>query len=350
MSGSILNWRIAMVALLTRRIWNRISRFLLSPEPDWYWGLFGVLFSLITMRYVYNKDISRIYSQIYYALPLFEFFHIPDPWIAKDMIEQYLSITFSLTDFFNLLRVVVIGSLFFSALGLFFQRFFIALSLISFFLFQGYLYGFVRTEDDPYVYHSANIVVFILLIWFLSPTNPRWKSCFWIKRHWQKGEKQVRDCSVYPQWPRLLIILTMGISYFGSFYCKFVTSGFQWINGHTLQHYLLLQSQTNPLSHGYWLATQSFFIIRFLNIGIWVFQSTAPIGFFMKKTRLLYGVMGALFHSGVFIFFGFPFIPFQWFFVILIPEATQFLFKIKSLISIEKFRIQIGKVWFTVKQ
>ena len=326
---------------LIQRIWNRISRFLLSTEPDWYWGLFGVLFSLITMRYVYNKNTSIVYSHIYYALPLFEFFRIPDPQTAKNMIEQYLSVTFSLKDFFNFLRVTVIISLLFSALGLFFQRFFMILSLISFFLFQGYLYCFIRTADDPYVYHSANIVVFILLIWFLAPTNSRWTSYFWIKRFFQKGKKQFQSSFVYPQWPRFLIILTMGISYFGSFYCKFVTSGFQWINGHTLQHYLLVQSQTNPLSHGYWLATQSFFIIWFLNVGVWIFQSTAPIGFFMKKTRLLYGVMGVLFHSGVFIFFGFPFIPFQWFFVILIPEVVQFLFKIHSWIHQQQlFRLQ----------
>ena len=107
-----------------------------------------------------------------------------------------------------------------------------------------------------------------------------------------------------------------------------MTSGLQWINGHTLQSYLLYQSQIEPLSHGYWLATQNFYLIWFLNIGVWVFESTAPIGFLLKKTRLLYGIMAISFHTCIQFFFGFSFPPFQYFFVILIPELIETLIKI----------------------
>ena len=326
-----------MIFSRVKKIYSSLQeKFLFSEEPDWYQGLFCLLFSLITIRYIYNKNISIIYLQPYYALPLFEFFHIPDPHKAKDLIKEFFSISFPLEALFHFLRKVFIISMLFSLLGLVFQRFFLFLSLVSFFLFQGYLYGFIRTADSTYVYHSANIVVFILLIWIIAPVNSRWTGYFWISRFFSKEKSKFIHAFTYPQWPRLLIILTIGACYFGSFYCKLTTSGFQWINGYTLQSYLLVQSHINPLSHGYWLVTQNFFIIWFLNIGVWIFQSTAPIGFFLKKTRLLYGMMGILFHSGVFLFFGFRFIPFQYFFVILIPELFQFLSKRSFLPDFQK--------------
>ena len=318
-----------MIVALRNCSIKQINKLLSSREPDWYWGLFVILFTFITIRHVIVNCPPSTSGQIYYALPLFKFFHIPDPYQAKDLISEFLSITLSLKKFFDFLKIIFIGSLSLSVLGLCFQKFFLTLSGISFFLFQGYLYGFVRTADNPYVYHSANIVVFILLIWLVAPSNPRWTVYFWL-RYLSKGKKQITQSFTYPKWPRLLIVLTMGASYFGSFYCKLMTSGFQWINGHTLQTYLLSQSQKYPLSYGYWLATQNFYIIWFLNIGVWVFQSTAPIGLLLKKTRLFYGTVAVLFHTSVFLFFGFNFTPFQYFLVIFIPELIEFITKISS--------------------
>ena len=159
------------------------------------------------------------------------------------LLEQFLQIDISLSFLFLFLKAVLIVSLIFCIIGVF-QKFFISLSLISFFLFQGWLYGYIRTANDPYVYHSANIVCFILLVWLFSPFN-RWTAIFWIKKvlkifgFGKVTAKEVNIRNHYPVWPRLLIILTIAIAFFGSFYCKFDSSGFKWINGYTLQGYLL---------------------------------------------------------------------------------------------------------------
>ena len=310
---------------------KKISEIFFSEEPDWYWGLFCILFPVITIDYILYKDLSIISYRPYFPLPLFKFFHIPDPALLEVFLEQFLQIDTSLFFLFLFLKVVLIFSLIFCVIGVF-QKFFIALSLISFFLFQGWLYGYFRTADDPYVYHSANIVCFILLVWLFSPFN-RWTAIFWIKKVLKRiksgkdnNERKNNIKNHYPVWPRLLIILTIAIAFFGSFYCKFDKSGFQWINGYTLQGFLLHQSARNFfLTKGYWLSQQSFYVIWFLNIGVYVFQFTAPVGFLFKKTRLFYAFVGTVFHICIVLFFGFWFTPFQYFYVVFIPEIMEFV-------------------------
>lgn len=305
------------------------NKLFFSKEPDWHWGLFTFLFSVITIRHVYNTDLSILYHQLYYPLPLFEFFHIPPPHEAKKFIEKF-TLSFSLETFFIGQKIICIVSLLFCALGLGIQKFWLGFSLSSFFIFQGYLYGFVRTENDPYVHHSANIVVFILLTWLISPANQRWTALFWIKKLSRSPvlkALQISAAYTYPKWPRLLIVLTMGIVYFGSFYCKLMTSGFQWINGYTLQSILLEQSQLEPHSHAYWLASQNFFIIWLLNVSVWVFQSTAPIGFLLQKSRLIYGILGGFSTQEFFCSWDLPSRPFNIFLLFLFQNCFSFIIK-----------------------
>ena len=297
-------------------------------EPDWHWGLFYALFSLITCHTLIKENFPNVHTRPYYSLPLFEFFKIPDPLTAVSLLNKTFSLSLSAEEFFNFLRVILICFLLLSAVGLFFQRFFTACALVFFFLFQGWLYGFVRTADDPYVWHSMNIIFFILLIQLTAPSNPRWTAKFWIKYILFRGREGVSNTPplpFFPVTPRLLVILTMATAYFGSFYCKLDTSGFHWIDGHTLQAYLLEASMEAPLSYAGWLAGQNFYLIWLLNISIWAFQSTAPLGFLFPKTRLLYGIMGVMFHIGVFLFLGIKFRPFSLYYVIFIPELWIFL-------------------------
>ena len=303
---------------------RKTNEIFFSKEPDWYWGLFCILFSVIIIDYTLMKKLSVTYHHLYYPLPLFEFFHIPDPLLAKAIIEKSLHLTLPLSSLFFSLKIFFIVSLICSLLGAF-QRFFVSLSLISFFLFQGWLYGYIRTATDPYVYHSANIVCFIFLVWLFSPPCKRWTALFWLKRFFRRN-KNTKEVSItnYPVWPRLLVILTIGIVFFSSFYCKFDTSGFKWINGYTLQGRLLEAYALHFTSRAYWLAQQNFYLIWFLNIGVWVFQFTAPVGYLLKRTRLLYAFVGTIFHIFIILFFGFWFVPFQYCYIVFIPEAVQF--------------------------
>ena len=343
-----------------------------SKEPHWFYGLFYVFFILITCRHIIRENMSVIHTNPYYSLPLFDFFKIPDPTAAVGLLNGFFSISLSTEVFFSALKIVLIFCLLLSVSGLFFQRFWTACSLVFFFLFQGWFYGFIRSADDPYVYHSANIIFFILLIQLTAPANPLWTTGFWIKRFFLKKRNEVTDpllsspllsspllsspllsspllsspllsspllsspllsspsLRYYPVYPRLLVILTIGITLFGSFWCKFDTSGFQWINGHTLQAYLLEASFERPLSYGSWLAGQNFHLIWFLNAGVWVFQSTAPGGLLFPKTRLFFGVMGFLFHIGVLLFLGVKFNPFHYYYVVFIPEIYLFFRKMRA--------------------
>lgn len=336
-----------------KKLASKIDQAFFSEEPDWYWGLFVLLFSLISTIYVYNKNISIVHSHVYHALPLFDFFHIPNPYKLVELIGSFFPVSFSIESFFYFLKIIFVSSLLLCFIG-YFQRLFIFTALNSFFLFHGYFYGYIRTVDDPRVYHSANIVWFILLIWLMAPVNFRWTALFWIKKALKKfkmktvqnalNEKTDKACvlpsSFFPKWPRLLVILTIGLAYFGSFYCKFDKSGFQWINGHNLQSILLSATILRPLSYAQWLVSQNFYLLWFLSIGVWFFQSTAFMGFLFKKTRLIYAFMGLGFHISVFLFMGVKFTPFYYFYVIFISELIKFFLDVKKyfkrLLSVKK--------------
>ena len=302
-------------------ITRKINDIFFKTEPDWYWGLFCLLFSCIMIDYTLHKNIAHIYHSLYYPLPLFEFFHIPDPIPMKTALEKFFNSSLALSTLFVALKISFAVSLILSLIGVF-QKFFIFLSFITFFLFQGWLYGYIRTEHDPYVYHSANIVCFIFCVWLFAPSCPRWTLLFWIKYflNFKSSYKKTN----YPSWPRLLVILTIAITFFSSFYCKFDTSGFQWINGYTLQGRLLESHALHYVPKAYWLAQQNFYLIWFLNIGVYLFQSTAPIGYLLKSTRLIYAAIGTVFHIFIIHFFGFWFVPFQYIYVVFIPEIVQF--------------------------
>ena len=333
---------------ILKKIGGKFNSLFFSEKPDYFWGLFCVFFSLITINYIMNKSLGMVESNPYYPLPLFEFFRIPSPSAAIDFLSESFGLFLFPRSFFELMKLIVCGALALSALGLIFQRFFIGLSLASFFLYQGWLYGFIRSKDDSYVYHSLNIVVFILLIWMLAPSNSRWKAGFWIGRILKKARKAPplkTAQNTYPAWPRLLIITSMATSYFGSFYSKLSTSGFHWIDGHTLQSYLLIADIIHPLSYGGWLASQNFYLIWALNISVWIFQSTAPFGFLHPKTRLLYALIGIKFHLSVFLFLGFPFIPFQWYYVIFLPELFQFFQNLLQKINLAQMQAHLRKVY-----
>ncbi len=320
--------------MISHNIKRRVNIFFSSTEPDWFWGIFCILFSVITICYL-NRDISIIHYTSYFSLPLFDFFRIPSP---QTFIEHFLPFSISLTGLFSALKFLLILSLILSLFGVF-QRFFIILSFMSFFLFEGWISGYSKTVMSQYeTYPATNIIFFILLVWLFAPLCKRWTILFWLKKIYKTflfKEKQIEitDTINYPIWPRLLVILTIGIVYFGSFYCKLDTSGFQWINGYTLQGWLLQNTVYNNSilnSNGYWLAQKSFYLIWFLNIVVYFFQFTAPVGFLLKETRFLYIAIGAAFHIGVFLFFGFWFKPFQYYYVVFFPEIVQFFQRIKS--------------------
>ena len=183
---------------------------------------------------------------------------------------------------FLFLKTILVISLIFCIMGIS-QKFFCALSLVSFFLFQGWLYG-VYFEQQMILMCLTTPILFVLFssVCLFSPICNRWTVLFWIKKigsgNKVKNKENVKN--YYPVWPRLLVILTIALTLFGSFSCKFDTSGFQWINGYTLQGYLLMNSARRfSLTKGYWLAQQNFYLIWFLNIGVYIFQSTAPLGF-----------------------------------------------------------------------
>ena len=146
---------------------KKINKFLTEKEPAWRWELFCVLFCVITIWYLWIAPVLYVDTHFYYPLPLFKLFRIPHPGLVTD----FMAGVFPGFDLFFILKIFCVVNLFLLALG-FFRKFFVLCSLVSFFFFQGWLYGYIRMPDSTYVYHHTNIIFFILLIHLIAPAYP----------------------------------------------------------------------------------------------------------------------------------------------------------------------------------
>src|SRR5690606_23259153 len=110
-------------------------------------------------------------------------------------------------------------------------RFALLTATISFFIYAGTYYGTIRTPLSTYVWHTENIIFFVLLL--LSITPDIHKLSLPRIRQWRSDM-----AATYRKWPEYLIIITLGVVYFGSAYCKLQDGGMLWMDGHTLRAYV----------------------------------------------------------------------------------------------------------------
>lgn len=170
---------------------------------------------------------------------------------------------------------------------------------LSYFYLQGLEMGFTKPPFTQYVYHSRNLGVFVLLILTLAPAYAH-----------QNVLKALREplskrCS---GWPAQLIKVTLAIAYFGAAYIRLTTST-KWLNGYTLQAYLLERYLLNSndlaleLAHSIpldivlsWFAVllESFFFLAVL----------------IPRTGLLLVPAGVGFHFGNWLIMDIQFFPY----------------------------------------
>ena len=129
-----------------------------------------------------------------------------------------------------ILYYLLIFSLFLSFLGLK-TRLFLSFSTVLYFFFMGNYLGIAKSPHSTSVWHNHNMVFMLLLVMATLPSVGNIK--FTLKG--LSFKPTIRS----KKWEEVLILLTICSAYFGAGYCKLAVSGLTWMNGYTLQAFML---------------------------------------------------------------------------------------------------------------
>jgi hypothetical protein len=267
--------------------------------------LFRFVYCLLLLQIHFdrkNHSISMMTHNLNFnPIPLFESFGI-GRFDVESFEWLYLSLIFALI--LSAIGVATRVSLFISA--------------VLFFLVHGQLLSLTKSADSDYVYHSKNIVVFVLIILgFDSNIN---KSSF-ITKLWREI-RSTKDRLISGHSLNLIVI-TFGLIYFGASYVRLLTSGLQWMDGYTLQAYLMTVYLSDNVVLAYQIA-QHYYLCVALSLLLMVFEFGFIFAFFLARPYLILLIGSFALHYSIFKVMGINFFKFHGFALIVYAFLPPF--------------------------
>jgi predicted DCC family thiol-disulfide oxidoreductase YuxK len=311
---------------------NRPSQGLKFLNNYWnnYWFYPAPLFNLAISRIIIigfqlcylfaEKYLPNVLEQVsipgrtYSPLPVFQLLNAPFPWDAPP--SAFLTAVFFATAISGLLSLIGLMtnvSLWVFAIG-------------NLYL-QTYLYSFGS-------YHHPQALMLISL--FVLALSPAGKALSVddlsqrLKRNLRQRSFQafnvLKDASAFARWPLLVIQWLFAITYFSAALNKLSVDGAglfsaKWMNGYTLQYYLMADGLLWNSSLGLWLGQQHILAVMFSWVAI-LFEATLFLTLIFPSLVWIYIPMGAMFHIGIYMAQRAPFFQYLALYAVFIPWAA----------------------------
>lgn len=283
----------------TRRYVDRLLvKHYFQPEPAQSLSLFRFLYCTSLFWTILSSSaghLKKFDGTTWYPTPLFELLHIP----------------LMSAELFQVVQHVLLAALALTALGVF-TRASASVACAAFFLYMGTYLGFGKSPYTSYVVHSQNIVVFVLGILAIAPGVGVYGFDGWRLRNWRwrvrEWPETRGDTAKISAWPRLLVMLTLGLAYFGAGYCK-LASHLLWADGYTLQGHLLSKHLLVDSPAGAWVA-QSYWLCLVLQIATLVLELGFFAAVYFPRWRWLFVLSSIGFHSSIYATMHINFFPY----------------------------------------
>jgi len=294
---------------------------------DHYWFSPAPLFNLAACRVVivafqlYHLCLHDYHGKLlkqatiptvqYNPLPIFQLLNAPFPWHQPPIMAV------------NMAYFATIFAGFFALLG-WRSRFGLSLFAVGNLYLQAYLYSFGR------VHHSEALLILTLIVLAIAPSgstlsvdNLRSR----LRQNVRKGHFQpfniLQDQHMSARWPLVLIQWLFAIVYFSAGIHKISGSGgalisFDWLNGYTLQHYLLEDGLKWGSELGVWLSQFHHLAI----VASWtavLFEITFCSVLLFPRLVWLYIPLGAMLHTGIYMAQRAPFFQFVALYAVFVP-------------------------------
>jgi hypothetical protein len=159
------------------------------------------------------------------------------------------------------------------------------------------------------VHHPQSIFCIFLMLLAFSPSGDRLSidalTCSW-RRGWENDAEQATKTVETAFWPIRLVHVLLAWAYFSTGLSKLVYGGLRWMNGYTLQGYILGDALQRDLPLGLWLV-QHHTLCVLLSIYTIGFEFFFFVSLIIPWTAPYFLIGGILFQLGLYIFAGHPF-------------------------------------------
>lgn len=253
-------------------------------------------------------NTASLPAETFMPLPAFKVLMLPWGWGARP--DEYMivavfwsTVTVGVLAFIGFLTNI---SLFLFALGAMFL--------------QSLLYSFGEQH------HSEALMMIALLVFSFGPCGKVFSVDSYIGRLMSKGCGEVRILdytSPFAGWPIKLLMILFALIYLSAITSKMMHGGVEWINGITLQFYLVQDGLRWDSGLGIWLAQYHEFIFL-VQIVVVFFQVTFFLIIFFPKLRWVYLPVGLLFHIGIYLTLRAPFPQWMMLYALFVPWSLVF--------------------------
>jgi hypothetical protein len=313
-----------------------VDNYWFYPAPLFNLALCRIIFVGFQLGYLlignYRTEVltrSEVPSLTYAPLPILQLLNYFFSWDAPPIF--FLSAVFWFSIVFGILALIGFKT-----------NLSLAIFAIGSIYLQSYLYSFGS------FHHPQALMLVALLALALSPSGKLLSvdACngqFFDKRSGERSNlnnfKQVnllQASSPFARWPLLLVQWLFGLAYLSAALNKLVLDGpglftLDWMNGYTLQYYLIRDGLLWGSNLGVWIGQQHGLILIFSVIAI-LFEATFCLTLFFPKLIWLYIPTGALFHIGIYMAQRAPFFQYLALYAAFIPWAAVikiFLYRLK---------------------
>jgi len=150
--------------------------------------------------------------------------------------------------------------------------------------------------------HGTIPLLYALLVLLLTPSD-RAVSLAAVWRRWRRDPGASRQpTSPHARWPLDLIFIELAAFYASAGVAKLRTSGIAWMDGYTLQYWLLDAGAPQSL----WLASH-LWLCTALSVATVAFELSFALGIAVRRLRPVLLVGGVLFHLGTTYFMNISF-------------------------------------------
>lgn len=214
-------------------------------------------------------------------------------------------------------------------LGLFTNPSLLVFSLGSLF-FQGYKYSF----GD--FHHTEALMLIGLLLIALAPSGRVLSLDELISRrrggNRSRFDHWLRASSPYAAWPLLAIQWLLSLAYFSSALSKVAKAGLDWMNGYTLQYYMVRDGLRWGSDLGVFLGQfhTPAVILSWLTV---IFEATFFLVLIFPRLVKIYIPAGIAFHMGVYLTMLAPFFSFMMLYSVFVPWDSLLRRVVKKRIS-----------------
>ncbi len=150
-----------------------------------------------------------------------------------------------------------------------------------------YLYAIGQVYSFTNVHHGDGLLGLVLLVLAFCPAG----AALAMPVPWHRRPANQGSEPLYPGWPIRFVRVQIALVYFLAGYAKLALAGPVWLDGASLQHYLILRGQ--PV--GYWLAAQPL-LCAGLSALTFAWELSFPVVVLWPRLRWVYVPAAVVFH------------------------------------------------------